>query len=231
MSRSPVDGASTDPSQSYLDSWGELAGLIRKGRSFSGKERNCCFLNTRNGRFADVSSVTGLDHIDDGRTVALSDWDRDGDLDLWLASRTGPRLRFMRNGLGADTRSIAFRLLGDPERGCSRDAIGARVELTLGGKETPSRSRTLYAGDGYLSQSSKWVHFGLGEGDTIRQVSVRWPGSRKPELYQGATAEGRYLLSQGSGRAAPARELAPATALAAGPMKAPALSDGMCSRQ
>ena len=82
MSRSPVDGGSADPSQSYLDSWGELAGLIRKGRSFSGKERNCCFLNTRKGRFADVSSVTGLDHIDDGRTVALSDWDRDGDLDL-----------------------------------------------------------------------------------------------------------------------------------------------------
>ena len=226
MSRSPVDGAAQDPSQSYLDSWGELAGLIRKGRSFSGKERNCCFLNTRQGRFADVSSVTGLDHIDDGRTVALSDWDRDGDLDLWLASRTGPRLRFMRNGLGEGTRSIAFRLRGDPERGCSRDAIGARVELTLSGKETPSRIRTLYAGDGYLSQSSKWVHFGLGEGDSIRQVSVRWPGSRKPELYQGATAEGRYLLSQGSGRAAPARELAPATALAAGPVKAPELSDG-----
>ena len=124
MSRSPVDGGSADPSQSYLDSWGELAGLIRQGRSFSGKERNCCFLNTRDGHFADVSSATGLDHIDDGRTVALSDWDRDGDLDLWLANRTGPRLRFMRNELGKGDRFVAFRLRGDPGRGCSRVRVG-----------------------------------------------------------------------------------------------------------
>ncbi|MCH2365672.1 MAG: ASPIC/UnbV domain-containing protein [Planctomycetes bacterium] len=225
MSRSPVDGDSADPSQSYLDSWGELAGLIRQGRSFSGKERNCCFLNTRDGRFADVSSATGLDHIDDGRTVALSDWDRDGDLDLWLANRTGPRLRFMRNELGKGDRFVAFRLRGDPGRGCSRDAIGARVEVEVGGPESGRRIRTLYAGDGYLSQSSKWVHLGLGESTSIRQVSVRWPGNRRPESFQGVKAGGHYLLAQGSGRAAPGRRPAPNSPLAAGASEAPELSD------
>ena len=221
-----MDGGIADPSQAYLDSWGALAGLIRKGRSFSGKERNCCFLNTRNGRFADVSSVTGLDHIDDGRTVALSDWDRDGDLDLWLASRTGPRLRFMRNELGAESRSVSFRLRGDPARKCSRDAVGARVELTLDHKDSPRRVRTLYAGDGYLSQSSKWIHFGLGEDDRIVQVGVRWPGSRKLELFEGAGPGERYLLRQGSGRATPGKKPPPPTALAAGAIEAPELSDG-----
>ena len=202
MSRSPVDGGSADPSQSYLDSWGELAGLIRQGRSFSGKERNCCFLNTRDGRFADVSSVTGLDHIDDGRTVALSDWDGDGDLDLWLATRTGHRLRFMRKDLGTGKDFAAFRLQGDPARGCNRAAIGARVEITLGAAAAGRRTRTLYAGDGYLSQSSKWIHIGLAQGDSIAQVNVRWPGSRKPELFEGVSATGgRYRLVQGSGRA------------------------------
>jgi tetratricopeptide (TPR) repeat protein len=225
VSRSPVDGAAQDPSQSYLDSWGELAGLIRKGRSFSGKERNCCFLNLRNGRFADVSSVTGLDHIDDGRTVAFSDWDGDGDLDLWLANRTGPRLRFMRNDLGTGKDFAAFRLQGDPARRCNRDAIGARVELTLGSAAGGRRIRTLYAGDGYLSQSSKWIHIGLAEGDSIAQVHVRWPGSRKPELFAGVSAGGRYRLVQGSGRAIAQKRPAAATGIAPGEVTAPQLSD------
>ena len=225
MSRSPVDGAAKDPSQSYLDSWGELAGLIRKGRSFSGKERNCCFLNLRNGSFADVSSVTGLDHIDDGRTVAFSDWDGDGDLDLWLANRTGPRLRFMRNDLGTGKDFAAFRLQGDPARGCSRDAIGARVEITLGSATTDRRIRTLYAGDGYLSQSSKWIHIGLAEGDSIAQVHVRWPGSRKPELFAGVSAGGRYRLVQGSGRAIAQKRPAAAAGISPGAVAAPQLSD------
>ena len=227
MSRSPVDGAARDPSQSYLDSWGELAGLIRKGRSFSGKERNCCFLNLRNGSFADVSSVTGLDHIDDGRTVAFSDWDGDGDLDLWLANRTGPRLRFMRNDLGTGKDFAAFRLQGDPARRCSRDAIGARVEITLGAAAGGRRIRTLYAGDGYLSQSSKWIHIGLAEGDSIAQVHVRWPGSRKPELFAGVSAGGRYRLVQGSGRAIAQKRPAAATGIAPGEVTAPQLSDAI----
>ena len=225
MSRSPVDGSAADPSQSYLDSWGELAGLIRQGRSFSGKERNCCFLNTRDGRFADVSSVTGLDHIDDGRTIAVSDFDSDGDLDLWLASRTGPRLRFMRNELGSGDRFISIGLRGDPARGCSRDAIGARVEVELAGADAGRRIRTLYAGDGYLSQSSKWVHLGLGRKASIRQVAVRWPGTRRPEIFQGVAAGGSYLLAQGAGRAAPAKRPPLGAPLAAGSVKAPGLSD------
>ena len=34
----------------------------------------------------------------------------------------------------------------------------------------PKRIRTLHAGDGYLSQSSKWVHFGLGSAREIERV-------------------------------------------------------------
>ena len=42
---------------------------MREGSGWSGKERNCCFLNTRNGRFANASIVSGLDYQDDGRAV------------------------------------------------------------------------------------------------------------------------------------------------------------------
>ena len=80
----------------------EWSRMMREGRSFSGREKNCVFLNTganplAQARFADVSSISGLDFPDDGRAVALVDWDHDGDLDLWISNRSSPRLRLMRN--------------------------------------------------------------------------------------------------------------------------------------
>ena len=81
------------------------------GRSFSGYERNRVFLNTGSARFADVSASSGLDFLDDGRGLARVDWDLDGDLDLWLANRTAPQLRLMRNELANDNHFLPW---GDP---------------------------------------------------------------------------------------------------------------------
>ena len=176
---------------SYDRAWSALNMMIREGRSFSGHERNCCFLNLGGAspRFANVSSATGLDLLEDGRGLALCDWDWDGDLDLWLTNRTGPRVRFIRNDAAAANASILFRLRGAT---CNRDAIGARLELHLGAEGDPVRIKTLRAGHGHLSQSSKWVHFGLGAETMVDHVIVHWPGGEK-ERFDGLSADGRYF--------------------------------------
>ena len=89
------------------------------GRSWSGRERNACFLNTADGRFASISGLAGLDQADDSRAVAIVDWDRDGDLDLWVSNRTAPRLRFLRNDLNQDNHFVSIKLEG---RTSNRDA-------------------------------------------------------------------------------------------------------------
>jgi len=158
--------------------------MMREGRSLSGRERNCCFLNTRDGRFATISAASGLDFPDDGRALGLTDWDHDGDIDVWISNRTGPRLRMMRNDLDAG-RFVTVQLRGTT---CNRDAIGARLELSLtagpangdggqgAGSPPPRRLiRTLTAGHGFLSQSSKRVHFGIAPGQHIEKLTIRWP--------------------------------------------------------
>ncbi len=178
--------------------------LLREGRSFSGRERNCAFMNCDGQAFANISAVSGLNYDDDGRALAVSDWDQDGDLDLWFLNRTGPRLRLMINQ--SDQRSsqsnnfVAFQLQGTES---NRDGIGARVTVHLPGPtngETPSTTlpihQTLSAGDAFLSQSSKWLHFGLGEADSIESVLVRWP-SGKRETFKGCQLGNRYRLVEG----------------------------------
>ena len=197
MSHSPI--SSGDPDQEYRAGWAAILDLVNTGGSWSGHERNRCLLNTGGARFADVSAATGLDFLDDSRCVAPIDWDMDGDLDLWLTARTGPRLRFVRNDTRTrdrkDKHFLALRLIGTSS---NLDAVGAQVRLKVDHKEL---LRTVRAGNGYLTQSSRWIHFGLGDTSSFGRLSVRWPGG-EIEFFEGAEIDARFQLIQGSGIAA-----------------------------
>ena len=111
MSLSPAENATSEEVREYDVGWAALNKLMRQGKSFSGRERHCCFLNLGDGmRFANVSGATGLDKVDDGRGLALTDWDYDGRMDFWIHNRTGPRVRFMHNQLVTDNAWVALRL-------------------------------------------------------------------------------------------------------------------------
>ena len=192
MSRSSTEGSS---GPDYYQGWRALYRLIRSGSSFSGHERNCAFLNLGGEGFATVSSASGFDEADDGRALAVVDWDQDGRLDLWTSNRTGPRVRLYRNQVrGADEAGyVALRLRGTH---ANRDAIGARVELTT---SAGKRWKTVRAGGGFLSQSSRWLHFGLA-GARLESVRVTWPDGTT-EDFQGVRANARFELVEGEGEA------------------------------
>ena len=198
MSKSPLSQTS-DPDQSYLDSFSRLGGRIRSGNSFSGNERNCAFYNLSDGNFTELSYSLGLDYLDDGRGLAVTDLDDDGDPDYCVTNRTAPRLRLLRNDLKTDNRWVTLRLYGDPEKNCPRDPVGAKVEMKVGSR---TLFRTLYAGDSFLSQSSKWLHFGLGVSGEINSVKVRWP-SGHTESFVGISPGKKFIIRQGKTDAIP----------------------------
>jgi tetratricopeptide (TPR) repeat protein len=179
--------------------------MLQQGRSFSGRERNCCFLNlgNRSESFANISAAAGLDFPDDGRSLVTVDWDQDGDLDVWLSNRNAPRLRFLRNDMPADSHSLMVRPVGNG-RDTNRDAIGARVEVMPSGEieseKQPRQIKTVRAGEGFLSQSSKWLHFGLGPKKQPQTIKIHWPGGGV-ETFSNLQVDGRYVLLQGTGKA------------------------------
>jgi len=194
-------GQQADP-EIYGNAWGKLLQMVRDGRSWSGRERNRCLLNDSAGGFADVSSVIGLDQEADGRALALVDWDHDGDLDLWYRDRTAPRLRLMMNTHAQKGRGDFVALLLEGTE-CNRNAIGAVVELVDGVASGTARSvRSVRAGDLFLSQSSRWLHFGLGQTGKVSRARVVWPGGMVEE-FGGLGAGGAFRLKQGSGGAVP----------------------------
>jgi hypothetical protein len=71
---------------------------------------------------------------------------------------------------------VAFRLRGTRS---NRDAIGAVVRLYQGDKVL---TRQLQAASGYLSQSSRTLHFGLGDRPAVDRVEITWPGGVRQSL-------------------------------------------------
>ena len=198
MSRSPVSAESSEAAAAqYFRAFDAVYRLHEEGRSFSGRERHCAFLNPagKSRRFANVSAISGLDLIDDGRAAAAVDWDHDGDLDLWVANRTAPQLRFLQNDLPVGDRFLAVLLVGST---ANRDAVGARAELHLRGDGERRQIRTRHAGHGFLAQSSSWLHFGLGQASEIDRLVIHWPGGRS-ETFTGLEAGGRYRIVEGRG--------------------------------
>jgi hypothetical protein len=74
-----------------------------------------------------------------------------------------------------DQQAVRVRVL----RCDGRDAVGAVVRLHQGGKVM---TRQVQPTGGYLSQSSKTVHFGLGDSPEFDRVEVTWPSGLKQQL-------------------------------------------------
>ena len=73
------------------------------------------------------------------------------------------------NNLRKSGNSVELKLVGTAS---NRDAIGACVRLTAGGK---TMMRQVEAGSGYASQMMLPLHFGLGKADRVDGIEIQWP--------------------------------------------------------
>jgi hypothetical protein len=117
----------------------------------------------------DRGEALGRPHV--GRGVATGDYDNDGDPDVLLLTVSEPP-RILRNDGGNRNHWLGVTLIGT---GSARDAIGARVTVTAGGRE---RVRARVGGASYLTASDPRLLFGLGTVDRVEAVEVVWPSGR-----------------------------------------------------
>ncbi len=126
------------------------------------------------------------------RGVALLDADRDGDLDLAISTFHAEGHLFENVAAPAGSRWLVIDLVGDPARGVPRDAFGATVVAEAPGLYV---WRALSGGEGYLSQSSHLLHFGLGNASAV-DLEIVWPGGERQTL-SGVAANQRLRVRQG----------------------------------
>ena len=144
---------------------------------------NQLMMNNGDGTFRDRASDLGVEPPTGGiyqekdiaghrasrssRSAAVADFDGDGRLDIitnnfndrpYLFANVFPRHNY-----------VALRLTGVTS---NRDAIGALVRLWAG---TRVMVQQVSPAGGYLAQSSRVLHFGLGNRTNVDSITIRWP--------------------------------------------------------
>lgn len=165
-------------SDPYLDGWASISQSMEAGVSWSGHERNVAWLNAGDGTFVEASGPVGFDAVEDGRVVCRTDWDRDGDVDLWLRSRNGLTLRYLENQ-------------SNPSSFIELTGLGRRTRVTATLESGESRVFAAALTDGYLSAPSQRLTIAVPEG--VRFSAFE--GVTLPPMAQG-NAPLRFELSE-----------------------------------
>jgi len=168
--------------------------VFEQGFSFSGYERDALYLNREGKKFLEISGVSGIDSITDGRASVFADFDNDGDYDVFLTTIQGPGHLLFRNNVGQSNHWLRIILEGGKDVG--RDAYGAVVRVrTSAGILTKIKA----GGSGFLSQHDPRLLFGLGQDDRAQSIEVTWPNGKVETFHGDARAGATLLLREGAG--------------------------------
>ena len=171
---------------------------------------NALMMNNGNGTFTDKARAMGIEPPPGGefqdeeiggkpasrssRCAAVADFDHSGRLSL-IVNNFNDRPYYFRNHF-PQKNWIAFKLEGTKS---NRDAIGALVTIHCG---TEVMVRQVQGAGGYLSQSSKTVHFGLGNRARVDKVEILWPtgGARQPEVIRDPAINKIHPVKEGASK-------------------------------
>ena len=154
------------------------------------KQPRLLYWNRGGGQFFDLSSQSGsgVSTPHSSRGLAVGDLDNDGDLEIVIVNMgEGPSL--LKNVAPQAGNSLLVRALTS-----GRDAIGAQITLTAGGRKQIDEVRS---GGSFISQSDFRLHFGMGKA-TVADLSVRWPDG-KSENFKAVAAGQIVTIEQGKG--------------------------------
>lgn len=147
-------------------------------------DNNRMFRNNGDGKiFTEISADEGLLSPGIDRGAAQIDFDNDGDVDL-LTTAVRPDksantyndddfFKLFENKQNSGRNWLKVKLEGST---IDRLAIGSRVKVFTGA--TTQMREVTSGGGGYLSQSTRVLHFGLMDIETIDSLEVIWTGKR-----------------------------------------------------
>jgi hypothetical protein len=136
----------------------------------NGRETNLFFRND-GGELRVPAQPSGAELGElNSRSIALLDFDQDGDLDI-AVSTFHEYGRLFRNDLApAENNWLTIELVGDPS-----------FQVTARGEDGLYVWRTVTGGEGYLGMNTLPVEIGLGRATSV-DLEIHWPGRRLQEV-------------------------------------------------
>ena len=150
---------------------------------------NRMFRNVSGHRFADITASSGTGNLQKGHGVSCADWDRDGDVDLFIemgGAVPGDRYHnILFENPGQTNHWLNLKLAGVKT---NRAALEARIKVVTVG----DHPLTIYR---HVSSGSSWganpleQHIGLGKSDRIAVLEIHWPTSGTTQVFRDLGAD------------------------------------------
>src|SRR5579883_64736 len=166
---------------------------------------NALMMNNGNETFTDHTRAEGIEPPPGGiyqdaaikgqpaarssRAAAVADFTNRGRLDI-VVNNFNDYAYYFRNQFPPNN-YVQFRLTGTTS---NRDAIGAVVKLHVG---KAVLTRQVHPAGGYLTQSSRTLHFGLGNHTHIDRAEIFWPGRRSAQVIEDVSINRRHDIVEG----------------------------------
>jgi hypothetical protein len=134
--------------------------------------------NDGTGRFQNVAPGRGLSHAAHAGGVVAFDYDRDGDLDLFVVTTLGTPLLYRNDGpTGNFLRIRAEGFLSNRDGFNTKLWVQAEADGPVIYREHNPTGR-------YLSSGENWAHFGLGDhAGPVHAVRLRWTSGLEVTLH------------------------------------------------
>ncbi|HEY7314127.1 MAG TPA: CRTAC1 family protein [Gemmataceae bacterium] len=145
---------------------------------------NRMFRNVSGRRFVDVTATSRTGQLQKGHGVACGDWDRDGNVDLFIelgGATPGDRYRnalFQNPGQGNNW--LTVKLVGTKT---NRAAVGARLKVVTAGDRPRTVYRWVCSGSSFGANPLQQT-IGLAKADLVARLEVFWPTSRTTQVFE-----------------------------------------------
>lgn len=145
---------------------------------------NRMFKNVGGSRFAEITAASGTGNLQKGHGVACGDWDRDGNVDIFIemgGAVPGDRYHnILFQNPGHSNRWLTVKLIGTES---NRAAVGARIKIVTAGKESRTIHRHISSGSSFGANPMQQT-IGLGMTDCIDLLEIYWPKTKQRQVFR-----------------------------------------------
>jgi hypothetical protein len=168
-----------------FDNDGYLDMYLGTGRpSYAAIVPNRMFKNVGGKRFAEITGTSGTGHLQKGHGVACGDWDRNGDVDIFIemgGAVNGDKyhnILFQNPGQG--NHWLTVKLVGQKT---NRAAIGARIKVVTAGEAPLTVHRHVSSGSSFGANPLQQT-IGLAKAEQVALLEIHWPTSGTTQVFR-----------------------------------------------
>jgi FG-GAP-like repeat/ASPIC and UnbV len=150
---------------------------------------NRMFKNVGGERFAEITGSSGTGHLQKGHGVACGDWDRDGDVDIFVETGGAVNGDKYHNVLfqnpGQGNHWLTVKLVG---KKTNRAAIGARIKVVTAGEQPLTIHRHVSSGSSFGANPLQQT-IGLARADRVALIEIQWPTSKTTQIFRNVAVD------------------------------------------